>query len=410
MIFKQVAGTVLVVATVFSTAAVMADSITSRYVNNGMVQGDSNCVQNNNCGQSDGCCFTWCNPAPQCGLGYNPSAHLQCGDRTCCSAMDNLGGRFDILYWRPCSDGLELGKEESFVSSLVGDDTVLTNESHAVDPNFKFDTGFRLGLSYNCPSNCWDIALNWTHFHAKANADGAGGVSTTAPYTQFVSNWERLSGQYPTEIESRWTLDMDVLDLEFAQKYFVNHCFILRPFFGLRAARIDQGYHVEAVRTGSSFDFMSNVDSRSDFRGIGPRAGMDLQIRLGCGVSLVGGAAASLLFGSFNRHSSEAFTQSGTSPFSEFNYDPHGGGPDRCTVTTADLGIGIMLEHCFECCGNMHPFALVFAWEQHAFYDLNHFNFAAEGLTANGTVNGIHDGKTGDLSMQGLTVSAMIGF
>ncbi len=376
----------------------------------------NNCAPNNCNPQNDCCNLSWCNPAPQCGLGYNPSAHLQCGNHPCCGAMDNVSGRFDILYWRPCSDGLELGKAESFTSSSVGDDTVLTNESHAADLKFKFDTGFRFGLGYYCPCDCWDVSLNWTHFHAKANADGAGGTTTTAPYTQFVSDWERLAGNYPTDIEARWTLDMDLLDLEFAQKYYVNHCFILRPFFGLRAARIDQGYHVEAERVGDAVtanNFASNADSKSDFRGIGPRVGMDAQIRLGCGVSLFGGAAASLVFGTFDRHSSEAYSRPAPTiagPFSEFNYDPHGGGPDRCTVTMADFAIGLMWEHCFECCGCMHPFSLAFAWEQHAFYDLNHFNFAAEGLTNAGAVNGIHDGKTGDLSMQGLTVSAVIGF
>lgn len=397
---SQITGASLLLCALSSTAPVVA--------------ADANNCAPNNCNTQNDCCLTWCNPAPQCGLGYNPSAHLQCGNHPCCGAMDNVSGRFDIIYWRPCSDGLELGKAESFTQSTVGNEVVLTNESHAADPKFKFDTGFRLGLGYYCPCDCWDVSLTWTHFHSKANADGAGDPTTTLPYTTFVSDWERISGQYPTAIESRWTLDMDLLDLEFAQKYYVNHCFILRPFIGLRAARIDQGYHVEADRVGDAVaanNFASKVDSKSDFRGIGPRVGMDAQIRLGCGVSLFGGAAASLVFGTFDRSSSEHFTRTGTAtPFSEFNYDPHGGGPDRCTVTITDMAIGLMWEHCFECCGSMHPFTLAFAWEQHAFYDLNHFNFASEGVTSGGGVTGIRDGKTGDLTTQGLTVSAMIGF
>ncbi len=395
---SKVTTALSVVVAMSVTAPVAADTV--------------NCApQNANCKQNDNCCLTWCNPAPQCPCAYNPSAHMQCGNRPCCGASDNVSGRIDVLYWRPCSDGLELGKAESFTQSQVGDDVVLTNESRAADPNFKFDTGFRLGIGYYCPCDCWDVSLNWIHFHAKAESDGAGQIGTTLPYTTFVSDWERYAGEYPTAIESRWTLDMDIVDLEFAKKYFVNHCFILRPYIGLRAARIDQGYHVEAVQASNpavSTDFASNVNSKSDFRGIGPRAGLDMEIRLGCGVSLFGGAAAALVFGTFDRHSSEEFT-TGTSPaFDE--YDPHGGGPGRCTVTMTDMAIGLKFEHCFECCGCTHPFALAFAWEHHAFYDLNHFNFAAEGLTSVGKVNGIHNGKVGDLTTQGLTVSAMVGF
>ncbi len=374
--------------------------------------------QNNCAVQNDCCCLTNCPEAPQCGLGYNPSAYMQCGNQANCGACNSLSGRFDILYWRPCSDGLELGKSESLINSEIGEDTVLTNESHAADPNFKFDTGFRLGFGYYSPCDCWDAALNWTHFHSKASADGASDPTNNI---FFMSDWVRDAGTNFTVADARWTLDLDLLDLEFAKTYFVNHCFILRPFIGLRAARIDQGYHVEATGTiqGSpasnsvsamiveSFD--SVVKSSSDFRGIGPRAGFCAEIRLGCGVSLIGGAAASLVFGTFDRSSKEG-QLGNVANVNEFNYDAHGGGPDRCTVTMADLGIGLKWEHCFECCGCMHPFAFIVAWEHHAFYDLNHFNFATEGLDKTYKVNGIHNGKTGDLTMQGVTFSAMLGF
>lgn len=354
--------------------------------------------------QNSDCCPSNCPEAPQCGLGYNPSAYPQCGNQANCGVCDNLSGRFDILYWRPCSEGLQLGKQESLINSQVGNEAVLTDVSRASELDFKFDTGFRLGLGYYSPCDCCDAALNWTHFHSKASAEG---FSNPIDGTYFISNWVRELGANTLLTDSRWTLDLDLLDLEFAKTYFVNHCFILRPFIGLRAARIDQGYHVNSKSSVSSGEiqqtFDSHVKASSDFRGIGPRAGFCAEIRLGCGISLVGGAAASLVFGTFDRHSLEK-QRGSLLGSSEFNYDAHGGGPSRCTVTMADLGIGLKWEHCFECCGNMHPFAFTVAWEHHGFYDLNHFNFVAGGTTEQHVI------ETGDLTTQGITFSAMLGF
>ena len=91
------------------------------------------------------------------------------------------------------------------------------------------------------------------------------------------------------------------------------------------------------------------------------------------------------------------------------------GNSKRSTVTMTDISIGLKWEHCFECCGVYHPFALAFAWEQNAFYDLNDFGFIAGATPAGTALTGAFgtnntSSKAGNLVTQGLTITATIGF
>lgn len=390
---SQFARTSLVVGAMTATASVAA--------------ADWSCFQNN-------CC-----EAPNLCYGYNPPGHMQCNNQ-CCGAADNLSGRLDYLYWRPCSEGLELGYLNTFGEIAGSDRGNVINKEHTKDLDFKFDSGFRLGLGYYSQCDCWEANLLWTHFHAKAHTGDVFADSKFSPLetgTQFFPAWERLAGYYPDFTEARWSLDMDLVDLEVGRSYYVDRCFIVRPFVALRLARIDQSYHVEAESDveaigGYYNSFTSEVKSTCDFRGIGPRFGLGIEFKLGCGVSLYGQGAGGILYGKFEEKSHEFLTQTGSDVDDEFSTLSYNANHDeRCSILNADYTIGLKWEHCFQCCNRSHPFALAVAWEQNFFVDINRFNFT------NNLIDSDYDQiaqtvspKRGDLSTQGLTVSAMIGF
>jgi hypothetical protein len=428
------AKTFLVLGAMSVSAFVSADNM-----NNGW-----NC-----CPQPTCCPQVCCDEAPACNWGYNPPANQKCGGNTCCDGfLNNLSGRADFLWWRPYSEGLQLGTEGVFNvmgNNGANESPVVRDATKIKEPKFKFDPGFRLGLGYYCPSKCWDIALNWTHFHSKAKAFGAStfssAVKSLAPLGAaknidpqnsdlFYDDWTHLVGTYPDEVKSRWSLDMDLIDLEFAQKFYVNHCFILRPHFGLRFARVDQNNHVEAFSNHSPNNadensyqsFVSTVKSKNDFRGVGPRIGLDMEIGLGCGFFLYGKGAASLLFGEFDRNSRQDIAYLNANIGESFidgnvDIDYTAGDDSRYSITATDLSFGLRWEHCFECCNTYHPFALSIAWEQTAFYDINKFVFVPYTFygSENPTPPGVYASynsaeKVGSLTMQGLTISAVIGF
>lgn len=399
------------------------------------------------------CCGQPCCQPPVCGWAYNPPGYCRCNNPPTCDNCwsDGLSARVDFLWWRADVTNADFGVEETteVVSNngLSGTSDRLTflNNEHRKQMNFSYDPGFRLGLYNACSAGCWDIGLVWTHFHTKTTANGYSdhsGLSETdlaGVDTNFFPFWDRVSHiNSPDTATGRYAINLDSLDLEFGRKFYVSNCFVLRPHFGLRGIRLNQGYRIEATRHTSSFDnFVEAGDNlgdaytvyghmRNNFLAIGPRLGLEAQIHLGCGFSLFGEGAASLVFGRFSRQSKtsyhDAFTPTTAASFvNDYEYQT-GGNLQRSSRATTDLSIGVKWERCFDWCNRLHPVGIAFAWEHHAFFGVNNFDLIANGYHPNdvgvddiGTAlsQDLRAGKyqtIGDIYTQGLTVTATFGF
>ncbi|MBA3814977.1 MAG: hypothetical protein H0X29_00335 [Parachlamydiaceae bacterium] len=352
-------------------------------------------------------CEEACNQPPSCGEAFNPPGYFNCSNSGNCNGgfIDSLRFRADFLYWRASQDCLSLGREES-LSQFPGGARIESSRERS--PHYRYDPGFRIGIATVCPSNCWDLALNWTHFHSKANINSSSACCDNSSNHEsvFVSEWQRISNAFPDSASGRWKLDLDYVDLELGRKFYVSSCFILRPHFGLRGGRIDQHFRVKASANrsnayqdfGSSL-FVSEVTSKNNFRGIGPRLGLDLELAMPClkNMKLFGQAAGSLVYGKFDRHSREHFHDYTNDAlydgFGDVDFEGHAS-KYRTTRGMTDLTIGLKWEHCCNWCNRSHPLTVAVAWEHHAFYNMNHF------ISSCG----------GDLTTQGLTITAEIGF
>jgi len=384
------------------------------------------------------CCGEPCCAPPVCGNAYNPPGYCRCNNpASCCdSCSDGLTARVDFLWWRAYEDNLALGAEETFTSFVNNGSTTtvhssVLNTEHIKDLDFKYEPGFRLGLYDVCATGCWDIGLIWTHFHSTSTANESVADTSVADVT-FVPFWERQSGLLtPSSVSGKYALNMDLLDLEFGRKFYVSSCFVLRPHFGLRGARINQSYRIESVRTATTpvlygEAYASEVKTRNDFLAIGPRVGLEAQVHLGCGFSIFGEAAGSLVFGRFDRHSSETYadylaptaTTLADDLVNNYDFDTEGS-LERSSRSFTDLTIGIKWERCFDWCNRLHPVSVAFSWEHHGFYNMNNFNFISAGVSGTDatpgavgtfTYNGAQFHDHGDLTTQGLTVSLAVGF
>lgn len=390
---------------------------------------NNNCYSNVPCGnycQGDTCCGFPCSPAPACNWAYNPPAYPSCGcdmgcNNCCGSFLDSFYFRSDFLWWRACEEGLELGTEEfveSFTEVVTPERSIVYNRSHEKKPNFKYDPGFRIGFGNHCACGCWDFAVNWTNFHTKAKVNGFSfGDVTFFPY------WERVSNAIPFNAFGQYKLDLDLIDLEFGHKFYVANCFSLRPQFGLRFARVHQTYRAEFDAEGPSDEilssYISEIKTRSNFLAVGPRAGLEVEVDIGCGISLFGCGAGAVMFGKFDNNSKEYlkdFTTLTVQEIGQFTYESPSA-RHRCSRLFTDLAFGVKWTRCFEWCNRCHPVSLAFAWEHHGFFAMNTFNFAERGFVF---PEGVEDGpgdlkaaqanKRGDLFTQGLTVSLTFGF
>lgn len=395
-----------------------------------------------------------CHEPPCCGYGYNPSAYFTCGNNDCCLS-DNLRFEVDFLWWRASSDEVTLGYEEFFDPSTTATGGCCSGSVKqslsAREPKERFQPGFRLGLDYICPCDGWDAGIFYTHFHSKSKAEGFSelplAAATNQAFTAFRPLWETVTGDnisptdetsnggsVPDFAEGEWILNLDYLDVEIGHKYFVSCRFALRPFIGLRGARINQSYNYDAfadrdVTTTdigqASNHFHSVMKAKNNFLGAGPRVGLDVQFDVGCGFSLYGAAAGSLLYGRFERHSNEHYTD--TTPGlvgppvagTTFRFNQHYPS-DRTSCAISDLEIGLQWEHCFCWCGKSRPFTLAIGWEHHGFFNLAGFGVndgtvyydtvTDTGVAPSSHGTNVKRQQRGDFFTQGLRVAADFAF
>jgi hypothetical protein len=375
-----------------------------------------------------------CNEAPCHPNTYNPPAYFRCNQG--CNFLDTLCARIDFLWWRASEDNLELGVEDQLI---LGSTTF--NSSREKRPNFKFDPGYRLGLSTTCPDGCWDAAVNWTHFNTSAHTQGLstfrGGSNLSTnliEITEFNSYWELNPLENPIySSKGSWKLDLDLVDLELAHRFYINKCLVLRPHVGLRIGRIAQGYRIQSLnfieiggREPSFEQFTSELHARNDFLGVGPRLGLDVKLDMCREVSLFGQFAGSLLFGSFDKHTKENSVTTFESGFiindvstGLGNYNLSNSN-NRCSRFVTDIAIGLSWEHCVEWCQHFYPVSLTAAWEFHAFYNFNNFlqnnnaKIQSSFVPPLPPINQLQGTPIrtlrGNLYTQGLTLSFNVGF
>lgn len=380
-----------------------------------------------------GCCGEPCCEPPVCGWAYNPPGYCRCNDKTDCGDCwtDGLTARVDFLWWRADVEQSMLGvQNESYkyvnngATGTNARSTVVNSEHHKM-LDFKYSPGFRLALYNACASGCWDIGLGWTHFNTSNSTKGTSftpdaGDTRSDPSFEMNSFWSRTFGtKRPDVVTGKYSMTMDNIDLEFGRKFYVSSCFVLRPHFGLRGSKIDQSYNIDALLdaelpTAHGQAYIESTHMRNNLIAVGPRVGLEAEIKLGCGFSIFGEAAGSLVFGRFARHTKATFQDLAAfdvATTTDYTYETKGS-KERGSRLFTDLSIGFKWERCFDWCNRLHPVAVAFAWEHHCFSNMNNFDMVSHGYSVEN--HAFHPyvigSPVGNITTQGLTVCATFGF
>lgn len=245
----------------------------------------------------------------------------------------------DAIYWRAFEGGFEKCYPTS-VSDVIADGHILSTLSGiSHDPHFKWNAGLRAGYEYEV-ADAWDMACSFTHFYSRAH--------------HFEDNGSFM----------RLKLCFDTVDLIARYKSPCGSCFILKPYLGLRGAKINQRVHLLALPDlASSTNFVSTEDqNREKFSGIGPLAGIEADWDLGKGFSCYANASVSCLYGTFKIRliNSEVFTDS--LDFSDEKKHL------KANLACADAELGIRYQRPFF----LNTFIVVqLGLEHHRYFDYN---------------------------------------
>lgn len=406
----------LATVTLLSFASLNAASKDSNS-NSGSCGTSGNCCPKENCSpaftSAPVCCTNPCN------IG---STNVPCGVPPCARPplCNNKGWIIDgeLLIWRANQDGLWPTIQNSNPGvPLIGSASNYTDSKFNHLQN-KWDAGFRVGAGYNMVHDCWDVFATWTYFHnhAKQNEEVNGSSTPVETLTALWSAFDAIdtSLNLPTvsQVESSWKLNLNLIDLELGRKFYAGQWLSLRPSVGLRGALIKQTYNIDYFPGTGSTAFDGQVEQvrmHNNFGGVGLKAGLNTQWNMGCGFSIYGDSAVSLVYGAFDVDQSEQngpqFTTNPTNTILHVRDNFHA---SRAIV---DLALGIRWEHQYPDSNN--NVALSFGWEHHMFFDqmqMKRFTTLNDSATATSTAGTIIFNDGGNLSTQGLTVGLRFDF
>lgn len=312
------------------------------------------------------------------------------GQEVCCTPKSSCKGFIsaEVLYWRAFQDGLDCGCGDADIVDVVNADGTIrsTLVSHGKSPNFEWGPGYRIGAGYEL--GCWDVGVFYTSFHSRHHKRN-----------HHNNNVNLTNLGHPF----RWKLNYQVVDLLIGREFNSECCFYFRPFAGLRGVQIHQKLRTHSISAqeginGSSESFSSSFDnnaivpftsfttiqshSKQRYRGIGPILGLDAEWNVGCGFSIYGSAAISILYGRFKNH---AFATQVFENGSNICIDKH---RNNSTQSVLDAALGIRWT---QCLCNMEIIYQV-GWEHHRYFNHNHI------------------GGYGDLSFDGANFGAAVAF
>lgn len=223
----------------------------------------------------------------------------------CCSSkvlIPSQHGGFkvgiDALYVRPTSSGLDYA---TLIPPTTPSFSLGTQRNEVIDPSYDWGLYAQVGYLFPCTGN--DITIGYTYLKTNDKNSVVAPPAVSTPSYISVLPLSAVAGVDETppiivfnsaEGKSEYTLN--VVDLEAAQR-FTTGAYDMRMFAGLRYANIDS-----TLKTLGQSDVLGEQDFHSQFRGIGPRIGVDARYCLSSGFGLDADLSTSLLVGTVDSH------------------------------------------------------------------------------------------------------------
>jgi len=334
-----------------------------------------------------------CCPAPAC----DP----------CASWCDNLSFDAAWLYWKTSGDELDY--------AVVKRTSTLSPTSHAShekihDIRGNWDSGFKIGFGFDVPCKGWNVYTAWTHYDSGSshhlNVSGPSTGSTDVVSVGFPV-LDRVTGTVAAgdevDFEGKLNFRYNVVDVELGKWICCgNSCVMFRPHVGLRFADIHEKFTDEFSINGSTqIDGFTNgaFHHKNNFKGAGVRAGLDVDLCLCEGWSIIGKGAASSVWGRTHLRNHVVLADNTTSPDA---WDSEVREDYRQVRFITDLSLGLRWKT--MACG-CYPFTVELSWEHHYLFGQHRYWVDDEASTSVATSSWK---KNGDIALQGLTLD--IGF
>lgn len=206
----------------------------------------------------------------------------------------------DLLYWQVGESG-----SENWAQSITPAGT--QQSAQIEDVSFDWNTGVRFGVGYNSLKN-WDAVIYFTGFHTQALKNITGEV-----YSAFLGNFfannttgsSLTSSPHYRNANIKWKVALDELDIELGHVFQINSALKLKPFVGIKTARINQSIYSNWNSPINVADFTAASENlKNDFWGIGPSIGLNTTWNIAHAtknsLNIIGNFSGAILSGHWN--------------------------------------------------------------------------------------------------------------
>lgn len=335
------------------------------------------------------------------GLVGSASAAGYCCDPCapdCCDMPDYVLYA-DFLYWQVHQEGLDFARG----GYQHGTNTASLDQGKIYSPECEWQPGFRIGAMIDLGCCDWDFYAQYTWLNPDRKEHFFGvGDTNVEPY--ILSNIQDLIADINLQsVTAKYDLSFNVLDFGLGRTFNCNECFLFRPHFGFKATWQEHKYSVVYGYGDSPVTpvntFVNSIHNKTRFDGIGLRAGFDAAWKFSPCFSIVGNFALSSVWSDLeitriDGRTTTVVSLNQTSPEIIITNQKH----DTCAIVPVlELFLGIRWDSTVCDCYDM--FVKV-GWENQVWFDTNRF------------IRELFDspGNHGNLTFQGLTVGAGMGF
>lgn len=332
----------------------------------------------------------------------------------CAGWCDNFSFNAAWLYWKTSGDELDYAVDKI---SHGDSDGPFTDYEKIHDVKGDWSDGFRVGFGFDVPCAGWGVDVNWTHYESTSSSHlfVHGPLASTS--TDVVSVAFPVIDGFSTDLgfddEARFkgklNFQYNVVDVELGKWLCCgNSAVLFRPHIGFRFADIQEKFTDEVELKGTTVSLngltgiaASRFHNKNDFKGWGVRAGLDTDLRLCDGWSLIGRGAMSAIWGRTHLRNHVFFSDATVTDLkaSEIKEDY------RQVRFITDLSFGIRYKTLACCC---YPITFELSWEHH--YLFGQHRFWVDDVAGSRTLATTSWKKNGDLALQGLTLSVGVDF
>jgi hypothetical protein len=283
----------------------------------------------------------------------------------------------DALYLRATNSDLDYAS--SFTSPTAN---TVNSRNAAVDPSF--DWGFYAQVGYLFPCTGNDITLSYTYLRnndtdSVVAANAVGGFLPTVAVPPLSPLGLGLTGIF-NAADGKAEFDLNAVDLDFGQR-FTTGGYDMRMFAGLRYASINHTLTANAIGDidlGPPIVVTTDRGAQrftSDYRGIGPRIGVDGRYCLQSGFGLDANFSTALLVGNVDAKYDATSVVAGVTP--NARYQANSGSRTR-VVPVLEAKLGADYTHIVDRCSKS---SLVF---EAGYQVTNYFNAVDHARVVNG--------------------------